>query len=76
MTLSIRVSSELTPVASQTDDEVLERRVLTFRERAVMRLATAGYTSCDIGVRLSINPATVETYKQRIQEKLNLAGHT
>ncbi len=46
---------------------------LTERERDVLRLIAAGYTAPEIGERLFISPKTVDTYKQRINEKLGLA---
>jgi DNA-binding NarL/FixJ family response regulator len=45
---------------------------LTERERDVLRLTAAGYTAPEIGERLYISPKTVDTYKQRINEKLGL----
>jgi DNA-binding NarL/FixJ family response regulator len=45
---------------------------LTERERSVMRLIAEGYTAPEIGEQLSISPKTVDTYKQRINEKLGL----
>lgn len=45
---------------------------LTEREKAVMQLIAEGYTAPEIGERLSISPKTVDTYKQRINDKLNL----
>jgi DNA-binding NarL/FixJ family response regulator len=45
---------------------------LTPREREVVRLVGQGYSAPEIGKRLLISPKTVDTYKQRIQEKLNL----
>ena len=47
---------------------------LTEYEREVLRLTAEGYTAPEIGEKLSISPKTVDTYKQRIQEKLGL-GH-
>jgi two-component system, NarL family, response regulator NreC len=44
---------------------------LTKRERDVLRLVGQGYTAPEIGDRLLISPKTVDTYKQRIQEKLD-----
>ena len=38
-----------------------------------MQLIAAGYTAPEIGEQLSISPKTVDTYKQRINEKLGLA---
>jgi DNA-binding CsgD family transcriptional regulator len=52
----------------RADREKYER--LTDRERSVLRLVAQGYSAPDIGVRLSISPKTVDTYKQRIHEKL------
>ena len=45
---------------------------LTDRERAVMRLIAEGYTAPEIGEQLAISPKTVDTYKQRINDKLGL----
>ena len=46
---------------------------LTQRERDVLRLVAQGYSAPEIGERLFISPKTVDTYKQRIQEKLGLS---
>jgi DNA-binding NarL/FixJ family response regulator len=46
---------------------------LTPREREVLRLVAQGYSAPEIGTRLGISPKTVDTYKQRIEEKLGLA---
>ena len=46
---------------------------LTERERDVLRLTAQGYSAPEIGEQLFISPKTVDTYKQRIQEKLGLA---
>ena len=45
---------------------------LTDRERSVMQLIARGYTAPEIGEQLSISPKTVDTYKQRINDKLGL----
>jgi DNA-binding NarL/FixJ family response regulator len=45
---------------------------LTDRERAVMQLIAEGYTAPEIGEQLTISPKTVDTYKQRINDKLGL----
>ena len=45
---------------------------LTAREQAVLRLVAAGYTAPEIGEQLFISPNTVDTYKQRVNEKLGL----
>ncbi len=46
---------------------------LTDRERDVLRYVASGYTAPEIGEKLFISPKTVDTYKQRIAEKLGLA---
>ena len=56
---------------AQSDRERYER--LTERERDVLRLVGQGYSAPEIGERLFISPKTVDTYKQRIQEKLNIS---
>ncbi len=46
---------------------------LTHREQEVLKMVAEGYTAPEIGERLTISPKTVDTYKQRIGEKLGLA---
>ena len=46
---------------------------LTERERDVLRLVAQGYSAPEIGERLFISPKTVDTYKQRIHEKMGLS---
>ena len=46
---------------------------LTQREQDVLRFVAQGYSAPEIGEKLFISPKTVDTYKQRIQEKLGLA---
>ena len=57
------------PVA---DGERRQFERLTEREREVLIGTAHGYTAPEIGSRLSISAKTVDTYKQRIQEKLGL----
>jgi DNA-binding NarL/FixJ family response regulator len=45
---------------------------LTDREQNVLRLTARGYSAPEIGGRLFISPKTVDTYKQRIGDKLGL----
>jgi two-component system, NarL family, response regulator NreC len=53
-----------------TERERFEK--LTPRERDVLTFVARGYSAPEIGERLFISPKTVDTYKQRIQEKLGL----
>jgi two-component system, NarL family, response regulator NreC len=46
---------------------------LTERERNVLVLVARGYSAPEIGERLSISPKTVDTYKQRVNEKLGVS---
>ncbi len=46
---------------------------LSARERDVLRFTAQGYTAPEIGTKLAISGKTVDTYKQRINEKLGLA---
>ncbi len=45
---------------------------LTSREKEVLKLTAEGYTNHEIADKLVISPKTVDTYRQRIMEKLNL----
>ena len=45
---------------------------LTEREQNVLKLTAQGYSAPEIGERLFISPKTVDTYKQRIGDKLGL----
>lgn len=45
---------------------------LSERERQVLELTVKGFTSREIGEQLSLSPRTVETYRERIMEKLGL----
>ena len=46
--------------------------MLSPRELVVLQLIARGYTSREIGNRLSISPHTVDTYRSRIMRKLHL----
>ena len=53
-------------------DERMQYQSLSEREREVLVLVAEGHSASTIGVRLVISPKTVETYKQRVSEKLGL----
>jgi two-component system, NarL family, response regulator NreC len=48
--------------------------LLSERELDVLRLVAEGYSGAVIGGQMHISSKTVDTYKQRINEKLGLAG--
>jgi DNA-binding NarL/FixJ family response regulator len=61
---------------TKKDPVAVERErfeMLTQRERNVLRFVAQGYSAPEIGEKLFISPKTVDTYKQRIQEKLGIA---
>jgi two-component system, NarL family, response regulator NreC len=45
---------------------------LSEREAEVLRLTAEGYSNSEIGSQLYLSPKTVDTYRQRIMEKLGL----
>lgn len=49
---------------------------LSEREREVLKLSAMGYTSREIGDQLHLSSKTVDTYRQRAMEKLDLAHRT
>ena len=67
----VLVKKLATKDAERSDQDRYSR--LTERERHVLRLVGQGYSAPEIGNRLLISPKTVDTYKQRIHEKLGLA---
>ena len=46
---------------------------LSEREQAVLQLTALGFNSREIGEQLILSPKTVETYRQRAMEKLDIA---
>jgi two-component system response regulator NreC len=57
---------------SEVADELVRFEKLTGRERAVLRYVAEGFSAPEIGMKLHISPKTVDTYKQRIGEKVGL----
>jgi two-component system, NarL family, response regulator NreC len=62
-------------VARRSDhaDERARYGALSDRERHVLVLVAGGYSASEIGGQLFISPKTVESYKQRIGEKMGLS---
>jgi DNA-binding NarL/FixJ family response regulator len=65
----------LTRIAQKVSvsDERSRFKKLSEREQSVLRLVAGGYSGPEIGKQLSISPKTVETYKQRINDKLGFS---
>jgi len=57
---------------AQGDASKREYEGLTNREREVLKLTAEGFTNQEIAEKLVISPKTVDTYRQRVMEKLNL----
>ena len=66
----IRPAIRTTPA----DEARIKLSRLSDREREVLRHVAEGYNGPEIGNRIGISSKTVETYKQRIAEKIGL-GH-
>ena len=82
-----RGDSFLSPSAAATlVDECQQRTItegeqdpyqqLTDREREVLKLVVEGYTSREIGELLVVSPKTVDYYKTRLMNKLNIRNKT
>lgn len=56
--------------SEDAEDGPLDR--LTGREREVLAHTVEGFSASEIGAKLSISPKTVDTYRARIMEKLEL----
>jgi len=46
---------------------------LSEREREVLKLCALGHTAAEIAHHLSLSPKTVETYRTRVMQKLNMS---
>lgn len=65
LTRSLRTPRQATP----RDDTL---HLLSPREREVLTLTAEGYSSTEIGDQLHLSHKTVETYRQRLMDKLDL----
>jgi DNA-binding NarL/FixJ family response regulator len=61
------------PHTSPGDEARAKLLKLSDREREVLRHVAEGYNGPEIGSRIGISSKTVETYKQRIAEKIGLS---
>lgn len=69
--VDLRFRDEAQPVAADAKGPVGEAR-LSERERQVLELLAYGLTNQEIANRLLLSVKTVETYRARVMEKLNL----
>jgi two-component system, NarL family, response regulator NreC len=63
-----KIDTQTAPAARGSDPWDM----LSEREQAVLRLVALGYTNAEIGAELFLSVKTVETYRARGMEKLNL----
>jgi two-component system response regulator NreC len=56
----------------QAGKEADSYQTLSEREREVLKLTAEGYTAQEIADKLILSPKTVDTYRQRVMDKLNL----
>lgn len=54
----------------------VDPEVLSKRERQVLMLVAAGCTSAEIAKKLFLSPSTIDTYRNRIANKLNLESRS
>lgn len=47
-------------------------KVLTLRQREILQLVAEGWTTKEIGVRLSVSENTIETHRRRLMKRLNV----
>lgn len=66
------VAKVLFNAMAQKSSETQQFNALSEREQEVIRQTALGYTSKEIGAQLYLSPKTVETYRQRALEKLNI----
>jgi len=59
--------------AGQIDDEKVTAGRLSARERQVLAWLALGYSSREIGQKLSVSPRTVDEYRARLKDRLGLA---
>lgn len=63
---AVSVLMDDSPAASLPED------VLSEREAEVLRLVAHGYTNAEIGSQLFLSPKTIDTYRRRVMQKLDL----
>ncbi len=76
--LSRRISERLIDVLIESNQKSASDpyQTLTNREREILQMAAEGYSSAEIGKRLSISPRTAELHRARMMNKLGLKNQT
>ena len=71
-----RLAESAIAFSDHTRETLEQYETLSDREQTVLRLVAIGYNGPEIGRQLGITAKTVDTYKQRIEEKLGIAHRT
>jgi DNA-binding NarL/FixJ family response regulator len=71
-----QLAASAPPAAEPADAPRARYAGLSDRERTVLRLTAEGFNGPEVGRQLGITAKTVDTYKQRIAEKLGLSHRT
>lgn len=74
--LSPRITDSIIDIYLEEDTVPGPLERLTEREYEVLRLVTEGLSSSAIGQRLAISPKTVDTYRSRLMQKLQVNDKT
>ena len=67
------LASAIVPQPKSVDSVARRYASLSDRERTVLGMVAEGFNGPEIGARLGITAKTVDTYKQRIEDKLGLS---
>jgi DNA-binding NarL/FixJ family response regulator len=71
-----RLAATTGEVPEEVNPHLAEFARLSDREQTVLKLVAMGYNGPEIGRQLGITAKTVDTYKQRIEEKLGISHRT
>jgi DNA-binding NarL/FixJ family response regulator len=75
-TVARQLAASAPPAPKMSDSPRVRFASLSGRERTVLRLVAEGFNGPEIGQQLGIAAKTVDTYKQRIEDKLGLTHRT
>lgn len=70
--ISITLIDSLLKTSSSEADSLDPYRLLSTREREVLRYLAQGHTNGEIAAMLSLSAKTVDTYRSRVMRKLNM----
>ena len=69
---AVRVLAQTLRAGARPEPHEDRLALLSAREREVLALTAEGFSSTEIGERLTLSHKTVETYRQRLMDKLDL----